>query len=46
MNEVAPPSPSKRGLKWLNKLRLAHLMIFEWLDRVFGNEPGDARLRC
>lgn len=30
----------------LNNLRLAHLVIFDWLDRVFGNEPGDVRLRC
>lgn len=30
----------------LNNLRLAHLVIFDWLDRVFENEPGDVRLRC
>jgi hypothetical protein len=30
----------------LNNLRLAHLVVFDWLDRVFGNEPGDVRLRC
>ncbi len=30
----------------LNNLRLAHLVIFDWLDRVFGHEPGDVRLRC
>ena len=30
----------------LNNLRLAHLVIFDWLDQVFGNEPGDVRLRC
>jgi hypothetical protein len=46
MNELAPPSPSMRGLKWLNKLRVAHLVIFDWPDRVLGNEPGDVRLRC
>ena len=30
----------------LNNLRLAHVVIFDWLDRVFGHEPGDVRLRC
>jgi hypothetical protein len=25
----------------VNNLRLAHLVIFDWLDRVFGLEPGD-----
>lgn len=30
----------------LNNLRLAHLVIFDWLDRVFEHEPGDIRLRC
>jgi hypothetical protein len=30
----------------LNSLRLAHLVIFDWLDRVFEHEPGDMRLRC
>jgi pimeloyl-ACP methyl ester carboxylesterase len=30
----------------VNNLRLAHLVIFDWLDRVLGNEPGDVRLRC
>lgn len=30
----------------LNNLRLAYLVIFDWLDRVFGHEPGDVRLRC
>jgi hypothetical protein len=30
----------------LNNLRLAHLVIFDWLDRVFDHEPGDVRLRC
>ena len=29
----------------LNNLRLAHLVIFDWLDRVFAHEPGDVRLR-
>ena len=30
----------------LNNLRLAHLVIFDWLDRVFEHDPGDVRLRC
>ncbi len=30
----------------LNNLRLAHLVIFDWLDRIFEHEPGDIRLRC
>lgn len=30
----------------LNNLRLAHLVVFDWLDRVFEHEPGDIRLRC
>ena len=30
----------------LNNLRLAHLVIFDWLDQIFGNEPGEVRLRC
>ena len=30
----------------LNNLRLAHLVIFDWLDKLFGHEPGDVRLRC
>jgi pimeloyl-ACP methyl ester carboxylesterase len=30
----------------LNNLRLAHVVIFDWLDRTFGNDPGDVRLRC
>jgi hypothetical protein len=30
----------------VNNLRLAHLVIFDWLERVFVNEPGDVRLRC
>jgi hypothetical protein len=30
----------------VNNLRLAHLVIVDWLDRVFGNEPGNVRLRC
>ena len=33
------------GHSQVNNLRLAHLVIFDWLDRVFGNEPGDVRLR-
>lgn len=28
----------------VNNLRLAHLVIFDWLDRVFGHTPGDVRL--
>jgi hypothetical protein len=28
----------------VNNLRLAHLVIFDWLDRVFGHTPGDRRL--
>ena len=34
------------GHSQVNNLRLAHLVIFDWLDRVFKNEPGDVRLRC
>jgi hypothetical protein len=30
----------------LNNLRLAHHVIFDWLDRLFDHEPGDVRLRC
>jgi len=30
----------------LNNLRLAHLVIFGWLDQVFQNEPEDIRLLC
>jgi hypothetical protein len=30
----------------LNNLRLAHLVLFDWLDREFGWDPGDVRLRC
>ena len=30
----------------LNNLRLAHLVVFDWLDKIFGNEPGDVRLYC
>ena len=30
----------------LNNLRLAHLVIFDWLDQVFEHEPGDVRLLC
>ncbi|HMD87556.1 MAG TPA: alpha/beta hydrolase [Anaerolineaceae bacterium] len=29
----------------LNNLRLAHMVIFDWLDRVFEHDPGDVRLR-
>jgi pimeloyl-ACP methyl ester carboxylesterase len=28
----------------VNNLRLAHLVIFDWLDRMFGHTPGDRRL--
>ena len=34
------------GHSQVNNLRLAHLVIFDWLDRIFGNAPGDVRLRC
>ncbi|MGB8212516.1 MAG: alpha/beta fold hydrolase [Anaerolineales bacterium] len=27
----------------LNNLRLLHMIVFDWLDRVFGLEPGDVR---
>ena len=27
----------------LNNLRLLHLVVFDWLDRVFANRPGDVR---
>ena len=30
----------------VNNLRLAHWVIFDRLGRVFGNEPGEVRLRC
>lgn len=30
----------------LNNLRLAHAVVFDWLDRVFGRDSGDMRLRC
>ncbi|MDR3573283.1 MAG: alpha/beta hydrolase [Anaerolineaceae bacterium] len=30
----------------LNNLRLAHLVIFDWLDQLFGHDSGDVRLRC
>jgi len=30
----------------LNNLRLVHLVIFDWLDKLFGHEPGDVRLYC
>ena len=30
----------------VNNLRLAHLVVFDWLDRVFKNDSGDVRLRC
>jgi len=30
----------------LNNLRLAHLIIFDWLDQLFSHDSGDIRLRC
>ncbi len=30
----------------LNNLRLAHAVVFDWLDRVFDHDSGDVRLRC
>ncbi len=30
----------------LNNLRLAHSLIFDWLDQLFGHDSGDVRLRC
>jgi pimeloyl-ACP methyl ester carboxylesterase len=30
----------------LNNLRLTHLIIFDWLDHLFGHDSGDVRLRC
>ena len=30
----------------LNNMRLAHLVVFDWLDRVFQNEVEDVRLLC
>ena len=30
----------------LNNLRLVHLVVFDWLDQLFGNDAGDVRLRC
>ena len=30
----------------LNNLRLAHLVIFDWLDNLFSNDSGDIRFRC
>ena len=29
-----------------NNLRLAHAVIFDWLDQLFGHNSGDVRLRC
>ncbi len=29
----------------VNNLRLAHMVIFDWLDRLFAHESGDVRLR-
>jgi acetyl esterase/lipase len=30
----------------LNNLRLLHLVVFDWLDKLFGHAPGDVRLYC
>ncbi len=30
----------------LNNLRLAHMVIFDWLDRTFTHDSGDVRLRA
>lgn len=30
----------------LSNLRVAHAIVFDWLDDLFGNDPGDVRLRC
>jgi len=30
----------------LNNLRLAHMVIFDWLDRIFAHDSGDVRLRA
>jgi pimeloyl-ACP methyl ester carboxylesterase len=30
----------------LNNLRLAHTVIFDWLDQLFHHDSGDIRLRC
>ena len=30
----------------LNNLRLLHLVIFDWLDRLFDRGPVDVRFRC
>jgi hypothetical protein len=30
----------------LNKLRRVHLVIFDWLDRIFALEPGNVRVYC
>jgi hypothetical protein len=29
----------------LNNLRLAHMVIFDWLDSIFAHDSGDVRLR-
>jgi pimeloyl-ACP methyl ester carboxylesterase len=29
----------------VNNLRLAHMVIFDWLDRLFAHDSGDVRLR-
>ena len=30
----------------LNNMRLAHMVVFDWLDRIFQNEVEDVRLLC
>ncbi len=30
----------------MTNLRLAQLVVFDWLDRVFGHDSGEVRLRC
>lgn len=30
----------------LNNMRLVHMVVFDWLDRVFQNEVADVRLIC
>jgi pimeloyl-ACP methyl ester carboxylesterase len=30
----------------LNNLRLAHIVVFDWLDQIFGNKETDIRLKC
>jgi hypothetical protein len=30
----------------VNNLRLAHMVVFDWLDRIFAHDSGDVRLRA